>query len=60
MALLCDIATIKAEGRRVKKIWCDELGAPCAHVRFCAVSNKYYQTDAAAKCKVRENHGKNK
>lgn len=29
------------------------------HVRYCAVSSKYYQTDAAYKCKVRADNGEN-
>lgn len=51
MAMLCNDCELK--GKRVKQIWCKITGEPCMHVRYCAVSMKYYQTDAAAKCKVR-------
>ncbi len=44
---------------KTKQIWCKLTGEPCMHVRYCAVSMKYYQTDAAAKCKVRVKYGKN-
>lgn len=50
MALLCNDVEIKGKN---KQMWCLHTGAPCAHMRFCAVSGKYYQTDAAAKCKVK-------
>lgn len=51
MALHCNDATVVG---KTKQIWCDHTMEPCPHVRFCAVSNKYYQTDAAKKCKVKE------
>lgn len=54
MAMLCNDCELK--GKRVKQIWCKITGEPCLHVRYCAVSMKYYQTDAAAKCKVRANN----
>lgn len=53
MALLCNDCTVVG---KTKQIWCDITGEPCMHVRYCAVSNKYYQSDAAAKCKVRAKH----
>lgn len=50
MALLCNECTVTG---KTHQLWCDITGGPCMHVRYCAVSCKYYQTDAAAKCKVR-------
>lgn len=50
MALLCNECTVTG---RSHQIWCNKTGKPCLHVRYCAVSGKYYQTDAAAKCKAR-------
>lgn len=55
MALVCNNATVQG---KTKQIWCDFTKQPCMHVRYCAVSMKYYQTDAAAKCKVRAKNGK--
>lgn len=53
MIYLCnDIELIKG------KIFCKHTGTPCAHVRYCAVSNKYYQTDNAKICKVRDKNEK--
>jgi len=51
MALHCNDATVIG---KTKQIWCDHTGEPCLHVRYCAVSGKYYQTDAAMCCKVKE------
>lgn len=53
MALLCNDCTIVG---KTKQIWCDLTGKPCLHVRYCAVSSKYYQTDASAKCKIRRQY----
>lgn len=53
--LICDNATIIG---KTKQIWCDITGEPCYHTRFCEISMKYRQTDAAKKCKVRTNDGK--
>ena len=53
--LICDNATIIG---KTKQIWCDITGEPCFHTRFCEISMKYRQTDAAKKCKVRTNDGK--
>ena len=53
MALICDKAIIK--GKR-GQIWCEPQDMPCAFVRYCAVSMKYYQTDKAKKCKARDKH----
>lgn len=50
--LICDKARMKD-----KKIWCDAVNGPCVHVRYCAVSMKYYQTDNAKKCLAREQDG---
>lgn len=50
MALLCN--DCRVEGK-AKKILCRHTGAPCAFMRFCAVSGKYYQTDAAGRCKLK-------
>lgn len=56
MALICNDCRVEGKAR---KIICKSTEAPCLFVRFCAVSGKYYQTDAAAKCKLRgENDGK--
>lgn len=53
MAMVCNDCELR--GKRVKQIWCKHTGEPCMHVRYCAVSMKYYQTDAAKGCKVKEN-----
>lgn len=57
MATICNECDLI--GKRVKQIWCKITGEPCLHVRYCAVSMKYYQTDAAALCKLRKDkdHG---
>lgn len=55
MALLCNDAIVKGKTRQ---IWCEHTNEPCLHVRYCAVSMRYYQTDAAASCKVRLDDGK--
>ncbi len=47
MALLCNDCRI--EGSRHKPI-CKHTDMPCVFLRYCAVSMKYYQTDAAADC----------
>lgn len=52
MATLCSECELK--GKRIKQIWCRITGEPCFHVRYCAVSMKYYQTDAASACKIKE------
>lgn len=57
MALLCNDCEVKG---RSKQIWCKHTGAPCACMRYCSLSMKYYQTDAAASCKVRAKNGKKK
>lgn len=56
MALLCNDCIVEG---KTHKIICEHTGEPCLHVRYCAVSSKYYQTDAAARCKLKEkNDGK--
>ena len=56
MALLCNECEVKG---KTHQIWCKNTGEPCMHIRYCAVSSKYYQTDAAARCKLKEkNDGK--
>lgn len=56
MALLCNECEVKG---KTHQIWCKYTGEPCMHIRYCAVSSKYYQTDAAARCKLKErNDGK--
>ena len=56
MALLCNECEVKG---KTHQIWCKHTGEPCMHIRYCAVSSKYYQTDAAARCKRKEkNDGK--
>lgn len=52
MTLLCDLAELR--GKKPAQIWCKVTGMPCAHTRYCAVSMKYYQTDAAMKCRNKE------
>lgn len=51
MALLCNDCTVTG---KTHQIWCKHTGLPCLHVRYCGVSSKYYQTDAARDCKMRE------
>ena len=51
MALLCNDCRI--EGDRHKPI-CKHTDMPCMFLRFCQISMKYYQTDAAAKCGIKE------
>lgn len=55
--LLCDQAILEGT-RKPQKIICEKLGGPCVHVRYCAVSMKYYQTDAALKCLARDDKTK--
>ena len=50
MALICNDCTV--EGKK-KLIRCKHTGEPCVFIRYCSVSGKYYQTDAAARCKER-------
>lgn len=50
MALLCNDCRVEGKTR---KIICEHTGLPCAFMRFCQVSNKYYQTDAAGRCKLK-------
>lgn len=50
MALLCNDCRVEGKAR---KIICKYTALPCYFMRFCAVSGKYYQTDAAARCKVK-------
>lgn len=57
MALHCNECEIAGKNHQ---IWCKITGNPCGHVRYCAVSMKYYQTDAAKKCKARQTNGKTK
>lgn len=35
------------------RIFCKEAGGPCAHIRRCAVSGQYRQTELALLCPVR-------
>lgn len=47
--LICSQAFVKKE--RPQKIYCKARdGGTCLHVRYCAVSMKYYQTDQAKEC----------
>lgn len=50
MSLLCNDCIVQG---KTHKIICERTGNPCAFTRFCAVSGKYYQTDRAARCKLR-------
>lgn len=52
MALLCE--EVELRGKKPVQIWCKHTGQPCAYLRYCAVSRKYYQTDKAKDCKLRE------
>ena len=50
MALLCNDCVIEG---KTHKIICEHTAKPCAFMRFCQVSGKYYQTDKAARCKLK-------
>lgn len=56
MALLCNDCNVIG---KTHQMWCKHTGEPCMHVRYCAVSGKYYQTDAATFCplKKEQNNG---
>ena len=49
--LLCDKATIRG---KTHQVWCDITMEPCLHTRYCSLRMKYYQTDAAKNCRVKE------
>lgn len=51
MALLCN--DCRVEGDR-HKIICKHTDMPCLFLRYCKITMKYYQTDAAAKCGIKE------
>jgi len=51
--LLCDKAYVKGGGKP-RKIYCKATGGICVHVRYCSLSMKYYQTDNAKRCLVKE------
>ena len=51
MALICNDCVVVGKN---KKIMCEHTDEPCMFMRFCAVSGKYYQSDKAKKCKVKE------
>ncbi len=51
MALICN--ECKVSGKKPKRITCEHTELPCAFIRYCALSMKYYQTDAAKTCKLR-------
>ena len=57
MALICNDCEVR--GKR-KQIWCKHTDSPCAFLRFCTVSMKYYQTDGAKRCKVRNKENEKK
>lgn len=50
--LICNKAVLGE--KKPRKIYCTLTNGPCAHVRYCAVSMKYYQTDAAKDCLAKE------
>lgn len=50
MALLCNDCIVEG---KTHKIICEHTGKPCAFMRFCSVSRKYYQTDKAECCKLK-------
>lgn len=51
MALHCNECRVEGKSR---KIICNYTGEPCFFMRYCAVSSKYYQTDAAKRCRRKE------
>lgn len=50
MALLCNDCTVEGKKRSIR---CKHTGEPCVFVRFCGVSGHYYQTDQAARCRMK-------
>lgn len=54
--LICDKAYV--EGKKPQKIFCKLTENICVHVRYCGLSMKYYQTDKAKDCVMRERDGK--
>lgn len=56
MALLCNECEVTGKKRAIK---CKHTEEPCLFIRYCHVSGKYYQTDGAAKCKMKgQSNGK--
>lgn len=51
--LICDKAFYK-DDHKPKKIYCKVTGGLCAHVRYCSLSMKYFHTDHAKDCVMRE------
>lgn len=54
MILVCDKGYFKG-----KRIFCKVSGMGCAHVRYCGMTLRWSQTDAAKNCLGRLNDGKN-
>lgn len=50
MAMICNDCTVEGKKRLIQ---CKHTGEPCLFIRFCGVSGHYYQTDAAARCKMK-------
>ena len=50
--LICEHAYI--EGKKPQKIMCRKVNNLCVHIRYCAVSMKYYQTDNAKECVMKD------
>lgn len=50
MALLCNDCIVQG---KTHKIICEHTGGPCAFMRYCQVSGKYYQTDGACRCRLK-------
>lgn len=47
--LICNHGKFKGN-----KIYCDISDNFCIHVRYCSISMKYFQTDNAFKCLLKE------
>lgn len=47
--LICDQASVGDRGR----IQCRRTGGICVHVKYCELSMKWRQTDAAVRCPAR-------
>lgn len=52
--LVCGLTKIDSK----KRLICSITGTPCMFQRYCDIKMKWLQTDGAAKCKVRAEHGK--
>lgn len=58
MATLCNDCECRGKKR---ELWCKHTGEICMFLKYCGVSGHYYQTDAAARCKLKgKDNGKDK